>query len=75
MQQKIASVSTVLSATANNQGIAVLAEAAASPAPAPAMAGSPNLREAFTTAAQSFVAAHQVEALTKYPALASYAGK
>jgi phospholipase C len=75
MQQKIVSVSAVLSATAGNLGGAALGGAAASPAPAPTLAGSANLRQAFTNAAQSFVAAHQAEALAKYPALAPYAGK
>lgn len=75
MQQHIVSVSTVLSATAGNLGVAALGRALGVAAPTPTVIGNANLRQGFTDAAQAFVSAHRAEALAKYPRLADLVGE
>lgn len=76
MQQKIVSVSSVLSAGAGNTKQCALPAAPAVPAsvaPLPATAPN-NLRRAFDQAVKNLAAQHQAEAFTKYPELRAYAG-
>ena len=72
----MASVSTVLSASAGNSAIAnIPAPCVALPTPAPTASGSVGLRAAFETSIKNLVERHQAEALAKYPELGGYAKK
>jgi phospholipase C len=71
MQQGIGSVSSVLSAGANNSQRYVLTAPAAATAPAATIPHN-QLREGFHQSATTFADRHQAEAFKKYPELRDY---
>jgi phospholipase C len=68
----LASVSTVLSATAANTAIAPIAGAAPAPGLEPSKQGGARLHTAFNKSVENLIGRHQAEALAKYPELGRY---